>query len=50
MQSLSPDNAPMSEQNRAITFMAFAEFCEDRQLAAAIEAEFGDEYRAVFNE
>ena len=30
--------------------MAFAEFCEDRQLAAAIEAEFGDEYRAVFNE
>ena len=50
MQSLSPDNAPMSEQNRAITFMAFAEFCEDKQLAADIEAEFGDEYRAVFNE
>ena len=33
-----------------MTFMAFAEFCEDKQLAAAIEAEFGDEHRAIFNE
>lgn len=50
LQSLSPDNAPASEQNRAITFMAFADLCEDKQLAAAIEAEFGEEYRAIFNE
>lgn len=50
LQSLSPNNAPASEQNRAITFMAFADLCEDKQLAAAIKAEFGDEYRAIFNE
>lgn len=50
LRSLSPDNAPASEQNRAISFMAFADLCEDKQLAAAIEAEFGEEYRAIFNE
>jgi hypothetical protein len=38
------------DQERAMTFMAFVDFCEDKQLAAAIEAEFGAEYRAIFNE
>lgn len=50
LHALRPENAPASEQTRAITFMAFVDFCEDKQLAAAIEAEFGDEYRAIFNE
>lgn len=49
LRSLSPDNSA-AEQTRAMTFMAFVDFCEDKQLAVAIEAEFGDEYRAIFNE
>ena len=50
MQSVSPDNSPASEDNRAITFMAFADLCKDEQLAQAIKAEFENEYRSIFNE
>lgn len=48
--ALSPRNAPASEQERAISFMAFADCCGDKQLAEAIRAEFGEQYRAIFNE
>ncbi len=47
--SISPDNAPASEDNRIITFMAFAELCNDKKLAKAIKSEFENEYRAIFN-
>lgn len=50
MLSLSPDNAPVSEQNRAMTFMYFADLCGDKKLAQAIEKEFGEEWRAIHNE
>lgn len=38
------------DQDRAMTFMYFADFCEDKKLAQAIEKEFGAECRAVHNE
>lgn len=50
MLSLSPDNAPVSEQNRAMTFMYFADLCGDKKLAQAIEKEFGEEWWAIHNE
>ena len=48
--TVSPDNAPASEENRIITFMAFANLCEDKELAKAIKSEFGEEYSSIFNE
>ncbi len=42
--------AHVTDQNRVVTFMDFAEMCKDKQLAKAIMAEFGEEYRAIFNE
>ncbi len=48
--TISPDNAPASEENRIITFMEFAELCKDKKLAKAIKSEFKEEYRAIFNE
>ena len=50
LQSVSPDNSPASEDNRTITFMAFADLCKDEQLVQAIKAEFENEYRSIFNE
>lgn len=50
LRSVSPENAPASEDNRVMTFMAFAEICDDEKLAAAIRAEFAAEYNAIFNE
>lgn len=50
LRSVSTDNAPASEQNRAITFMAFADLCKDKELAKAIRSEFKEEYQAIFNE
>lgn len=47
--AVSPDNSS-GEQERAMTFMAFADLCTDKRLAEAIRAEFGKEYRAIFNE
>lgn len=39
-----------AEQERAITFVAFADLCQDKRLAAVIKAEFAAEYSAIFNE
>ena len=50
LRTLSPENAPASEQNRVITFIAFAELCKDPELVTAIMSEFSQEYRAIFNE
>lgn len=38
------------DQNRATTFMYFADFCEDKKLAQAIEQEFNEEWQAIHNE
>lgn len=38
------------EQNRALTFMAFTDFCKDEKLVKAIKDEFNNEYQAIFNE
>lgn len=50
LQTVNPDNAPASEQNRVITFMAFADLCKDKKLAEAIKTEFEEEYQTIFNE
>ena len=38
------------DQDRAMTFMYFADLCGDKKLAQAIEKEFGEEWRAIPNE
>ena len=38
------------DQDRAMTFMYFADLCGDKKLAQAIEKEFGEEWRAIHNE
>lgn len=40
----------IDDQCRVITFMEFADLCDDKKLAKAIELEFEEEYRAIFNE
>jgi len=50
LRTVSPDNAPVSEEERAITFIGFTGYCDDKKLTDAIRAEFEDEYNAVFNE
>lgn len=40
----------IDDQCRVVTFMEFTDFCKDKRLVDAIEAEFGDEYQAIFNE
>lgn len=41
---------PLAEQNRALTFMEFTDFCQDEQLVNAIKAEFGKQVESIFNE
>ena len=38
------------EQDRAMTFMYFTDFCKDKKLVQAIEKEFGAEWQSVHNE
>ena len=42
--------AHVTEENRAMTFMHFTDYCRDKKLVSAIEAEFGKEYDSIRNE
>lgn len=49
LSAFVPENGSR-ELERAMTFMAFTDFCKDEKLVEAITFEFEEEYRSVFNE